>query len=486
MKIEQGMILEVDIESITDDGMGVSKISVDGRDFVIFVIDAITGDRVRVKLLQKKKNYAIARVIKLLEISPKSVVPFDKYFGKSGGCSISRMEYSHQLSEKSRAVLDAISRIGGFDLAHVQCEDIVGMQEPFYYRNKSIYPSGINGFGEVDFGYYKPRSHDIAFEHGGILDNPINVLLTEEVKNWANTHKISVYDEVKHEGILRNLIIRNANSGDIMIAIGANCEELPFGRELVQELLNLDLSRADKFGGIQEDGEISKGVLLQKKPRIVSILHNVQKHKGNAVISNRSNLLYGEQEMKDSIGDLEFKLSLASFFQVNPVQTLKLYRGALEYADLSGDENVWDLYCGAGTISLFLARNCKFVRGNEYVEVAVKNAFENARLNGIDNVDFEAGATEEIIPNWLHKYESPDVVVLDPPRKGAERAVLDAILSVSPQKIVYVSCNPSTLARDLKILCADGNYQLIKLRPYDLFPHTMHVECIALTQRVKS
>ena len=371
-----------------------------------------------------------------------------------------QLSYEEQLRLKEDKVRSCLTRIGkqtDFELC-----PIIGMDEPYGYRNKTQFPVGISRDGRVITGFYAGRTHYIVETDNCCVSQPAANEILRCVRDFLNRHDVPVYDEETGEGLVRHVLIRTARgTGECMVCMVINGESIPQQKEFVESLKNLRLK-----GG-----------------SVTSICLNINKEKTNVILGDRVICLYGNEYITDTIGDLSFRISPLAFFQVNPEQTEKLYAKALEFAGLKGGENVWDLYCGSGTISLFLARKAALVRGVEIVPAAIEDAEENARLNGIENAVFFCGEAEKIFPEWAAEADAQaDVVVVDPPRKGCDAALLDAILKVGPERIVYVSCDPATLARDVKIL-AEGGYKLVKAQPVDMFPHTVHVECVTWMTR---
>ena len=362
---------------------------------------------------------------------------------------------------KAELVEDDLVRIGGFDRTIIEkiAEPIIGMKNPLHYRNKAQIPVGELSDGRIVTGFYARHSHRIVepdASAGCLIGSPENEEITHAVKSWMYENKVHAYDEQTRKGLLRHILIRHGvHTGQVMVCLVINGKSIPAADNLVDRL-------------------------TVACPDITSICINVNKNTGNAILGERTECIWGEPVINDRVGDISFDISAKSFFQVNPVQMEKLYSKALEYADLKGSENVYDLYSGIGTISLFLAKKAGHVTGVEVVPDAVKDAVRNAKLNGFTNTNFYTGKTEDVLPKLVAQGRPADVIVLDPPRKGAEKSVLDTILSVAPSRIVYVSCDPATLARDLRILCENGEYELKRYAPVDQFPESTHVETVVL------
>lgn len=441
----------IQIKGLGSGGEGVGKI----EGFTIFVDGALPEEYIEAEITNVKANYAIGKLESIIQPSPYRISPPCTIAHKCGGCQIQRMDYQKQLEYKTQLVKDSIERIG--KIKDVIIHQTIGMNTPFNYRNKAQFPIGMED-GKAALGFYAKRSHRIVPQHNCLIQHPVNTKISSIVKAYIDKYNLSIYDEEKHKGLLRHLVTRvGFITGEIMVILVANGESIPNIDNLVKRL-------------------------TYEIPEIVSIYLNINKEKTNVILGRENKLIYGKKDIEDYIGDIKFKISPLSFYQVNPIQTKILYEKALEYADLKGDEVVYDAYCGIGTISLFLAQRAKKVIGIEILQEAIKDAKENARINKINNVDFYVGKTEEIIPQLYKNGERADVVVVDPPRKGCDRKLLDTIIQMKPKRVVYVSCKPSTLARDLNYL-EKGGYKAKEIQPVDLFPHTGHVECVVLITR---
>lgn len=443
---------EILVEDISVDGEGIGRI--DG--FTVFVGGALPGEKVRIRVSKVGKNFGYGELLKIIVPSPDRVNPSCPYAERCGGCSLQHLSYSAQLKFKTRRVCDVLKRIGRIENAKVH--EAIGMDDPWRYRNKAQFPVGMAG-NSLAIGFFAPGSHDIVDMDRCIINHQVNDRIVQIIRDFIQRYSIPVYDEVAHRGIIRHVVTKvGFKTGQVMVVIVTNGRSLPHKDRLV-DLLKDDI------------------------PGIIGIVQNVNSKKTNVILGQENITLWGQDHITDILGVLTFKISPLSFFQVNPVQTEVLYGKALEYAGLSGKETVIDLYCGIGTISLFLARNARKVYGIEEVPQAVQDAWRNARINGISNVEFIEGKAEDVIPDLVAAGLSADVVVLDPPRKGCDQAVLGALVRMAPPRIVYVSCNPATLARDLKFLAEHG-YKVEEVQPVDMFPHTTHVECIVLMSRV--
>ena len=475
----------IEIEDIGTDGAGIGK--ADG--YTLFVKDAVIGDIIKAKVIKAKKTYGYARLMEIITPSKDRVEPVCPVARQCGGCQIQQMSYSAQLKYKQKLVRDNLARIGGI----TDCEvlPVIGMENPFNYRNKAQYPVGRNKDGKVVIGFYAGRTHSIVDYTQCAIGAPENAQILEKIRTFINENNISVYDEQSHKGLIRHILIRTGkHTGQIMVCLIINGKTLP---------------HADKLADCLKD--ISG---------MSSIMININKERTNVILGSECSVIWGNSYIEDSICGIMFRISPLSFFQVNPVQTEKLYRKALEYAELTGNETVWDLYCGIGTISLLMATKARKVYGVEIVPQAIEDAKNNALRNSLNNAEFFVGKAEEVVPRIydedMKKAENepvdskenskensglpdsasdesvmrinPDVVVVDPPRKGCDETLLDTIVKMNPKRIVYVSCDSATLARDLKYLAANG-YEIDRVQPVDQFAHTVHVETVVLLSHKK-
>ena len=451
MKKDDTLIIK--IEDLSSEGLGVGH-SEDG--IALFVKDTVIGDLAEVKVMKMKKNYGFARLMKILESSPDRIDPPCPVARQCGGCQIQAMSYEAQLRFKENKVRNNLQRIGKFE--NPPMEPIVGMQEPFRYRNKAQFPVGKDSEGKLSAGFYAGRTHSIISCEDCLLGAEVNQTILKLVLSHMERLGVSTYNEETGKGLVRHIMTRvGFATGQIMVCIVINGNKLPGADALVKKLAAI--------------------------PGMTSITLNVNKEKTNVIMGRELISLWGQDYIEDTIGDVRFRISPLSFYQVNPRQTEKLYGKALEYAGLTGNETVWDLYCGIGTISLFLAQKAKQVYGVEIVPEAIRDAKQNAELNGFTHAEFFVGKAEEVLPE---KYEKEgifaDVIVVDPPRKGCEESVLQTMIQMAPKRIVYVSCDSATLARDLKILCENG-YELQKCCPVDMFGNSVHVESVVLLSR---
>lgn len=444
---------DIEIIDLNHLGKGVGKV----EGFTVFAEGGIPGDVGKVKINKIKKNFALGKMEDIYTPSLNRITPPCPIAHICGGCQIQELKYQQQLNIKKRLVENNIQKIGG--LEDVKIHDVIGMESPFRYRNKSQLPVGKKD-NDLAIGFYKMGTHEIIDTKECLIQHENSDKIIEIVRNYMKDYNIMPYNERTGKGIIRHIVSRvSFRTGDTMVGIVTNKEKIPYEKALIDSL-------------------------VMEVPNIKSIVQNINTRKTNVILGNKNRLLYGEDTIVDYIENLKFKISLKSFLQVNPKQTEVLYKKALEYCDLNGDETVFDLYSGAGTISLFLAQRAKMVYGIEIVEQAVKDAKENAKLNNIDNVQFYAGKSEDIFPKLYNDGVIADVVVVDPPRKGCDEKVLETIVDMNPKKIVYVSCNPSTLARDLKYLDERG-YKAEEIQPVDMFSHTMHIECVVGIQKIQ-
>lgn len=450
MEFKKNDVLTVEIEDMGTEGQGIGKV----QGYTIFVKDAVIGDVAEVKLMKLKKNYGYARLMKLITSSRYRTEPQCHVYRQCGGCQIQPLMYTEQLKFKEKKVRNNLERIGGF--THVPMEPVMGMEEPYHYRNKAQFPVGMDKNGEVITGFYAGRTHDIISNRDCCLGVAENERILQIVLDFMKKYRITPYSEETGNGLVRHILIRKGfATGELMVCLVINGRKLPHKEQLINELLEL------------------KGMK--------SITLNVNQKKTNVILGNEIITLWGEDYIQDNIGEITYRISPLSFYQVNPIQTKRLYETALEYAELKGQETVWDLYCGIGTISLFLAQKAKQVYGVEIIPQAIEDARANASLNGIANAKFYVGKAEEVLPE-LYQQESiyADVIVVDPPRKGCDEKCLDTIVKMQPERVVYVSCDSATLARDLRYLC-DRGYELKRVRACDMFPQTVHVEtCVLL------
>ena len=454
MEYRKNDIVTLEIVDCGTDGEGIGK--ADG--FTVFVKDAVIGDTVKAKIMKAKKNYGYGRLMEILKPSPYRVDPICPSARQCGGCQLQAVSYEEQKAFKEKKLRGHLERIGGFK--ELPMEPLIGMDEPYHYRNKAQFPVGRNKEGRIVTGFYAGRTHAIIENRDCALGIPQNKEVLDRVIAHMEKYNIAPYDEMTGKGLVRHIFIRYGFfTGELMVCLIINGQDLPHQKEMVEKL-----------------GEI---------PGMTSISLNINKKRNNVILGDKVKTIWGKEYITDKIGDISYEISPLSFFQVNPHQTWKLYSKALEYADLHGEETVWDLYCGIGTISLFLAQKAKFVRGVEIVSAAIEDARRNARLNKIDNVEFFVGKAEEVLPREYEKNGVyADVIVVDPPRKGCDEMLLKTILKMQPKRVVYVSCDSATLARDLRFLC-DNGYELKKVYGVDQFPQTVHVETVVLLSQQK-
>jgi len=451
ISIEKNKNYDIEIEDIGSNGEGIGRI----EGLTVFVDNGVPGDKLRIQIDLLKKNYAIGRIMEIIIPSLSRITPQCPLASQCGGCQLQHVDYAAQLDIKTNMVKAAIKRIG--KLENVLIHKTIGMKDPKQYRNKAQFPITVMD-GEALVGFYKKGSHEIVNVNSCHIQHPINDKIISALREYMTKYKITAYNEGTGKGLVRHIVTKAGfTSGEIMVVIVTNGRELPHKEELIR--------------------------MLHKEIPGVSIIQNINTKKGNRILGIECTTLHGKDHIVDYIGNLKFEISPLSFFQVNPMQTKVLYEKALEYASLTGEENVYDIYCGIGTISLCLAQKAKKVYGVEVVEAAIEDANKNARINNVDNVEFFTGEAEVMVPRLYKQGIKADVVVVDPPRKGCNEKVLDTIVKINPERVVYVSCNPATLARDLKYLDEKG-YRTVEVQPVDMFPHTSHVETVVLMSRV--
>ncbi len=439
------------IDNMGYEGEGVGKID----NFTVFVAGAVIGEKVKIKIVKISKNFAFGKLLEIIEASPSRIEPVCSIYKSCGGCNIQHIDYKAQLDFKTNRVIQVINRIG--KLEEVIIHPTLGMESPYNYRNKVQLPVS-NKNGEVKIGFYAARSHDIINMETCHIQDKVADIVVKLTRQWMKEFNIESYNEEKHQGILRHIMIRKGSrTGEVMVVLVTNSKDLPYKEEFI-------------------------ALMTKKIQGLVSVIQNINNEKTNAILGMHCKTLWGKDTITDYIGEFKFEVSPLSFFQVNSIQTEVLYSKALEYANLSGGEVVLDAYCGTGTISLFLSQKAKKVYGVEIVPEAIENAKINAIENKVDNAEFIVGEAEKVIPKLISEGVRADVVVVDPPRKGCEKILLEAISSMEPKTIVYVSCDPGTLARDLGILDELG-YKTLEIQPVDMFPQTAHVECCALLKR---
>ncbi len=468
------------IEDIGVDGEGIGKT----EGYTWFVKNALIGDTVEAVVTKVKKHYGYAKMLNIIEPSPERVEPKCPVARQCGGCQVQELSYEAQLRFKTKKVRGNLERIGGFapEFLDEVMEPICGMcadeevdtkggverratDQAFYYRNKAQFPIGTDKNGKIVTGFYAGRTHQIIPNTECALGAEVNREILNTIVDFMNENHISAYDETTGRGLVRHVLIRcGFTTEEIMVCLVINGDKIPKSEKLVDKLTQIE--------------------------GMTSITYSKNCENTNVIMGKEIGVLWGQGYITDYIGDVKYQISPLSFFQVNPVQTEKLYGQALEYAGLTGKETVWDLYCGIGTISLFLAQNAKKVYGVEIIPQAIADARNNAKINGIENAEFFVGKAEEVLPEYYRKHSgecdnemlSPDVIVVDPPRKGCDETLLQTMVEMSPERIVYVSCDSATLARDLKYLCENG-YEVKKARPVDMFPMTVHVETVVALHR---
>ena len=461
MSYQKNDVLTVKIEDMGHDGEGIGKC----EGYTLFVKDTVIGDLAEVKVIKAKKNYGYARLMRLIKPSEHRVEPICPVARPCGGCQLQMLDYAEQLRFKEKKIAENLQRIGG--MTEIPMEPIVGMETPFRYRNKAQFPIGQDKNGKRITGFYAGRTHQIMENRNCYLGVEQNEEILNRVLTWMEENRVSAYNEETGKGLVRHVLIRfGFTTKEIMVCLVVNGKKLPAEEKLIGSLTEL------------------KGM--------TSISLSVNRERTNVIMGKEIHCLWGQSYITDYIGNVKYQISPLSFYQVNPAQTEKLYGLALEYAGLTGNETVWDLYCGIGTISLFLAQKAKKVYGVEIVPEAIADAKNNAKINQIENAEFFVGKSEEILPSYYEQYAKDhpgeqahaDVIVVDPPRKGCEENLLHTMASMQPDRIVYVSCDSATLARDVKVLGELG-YEVKKVRGVDQFPMTCHVETVVLLSQQK-
>ena len=493
--MQKNDLIELTIEDMSVDGEGIGKYEA----MAFFVKDAVVGDKIRARVTKLKKTYGYARVDEILEPSADRIEPRCTLHKRCGGCQIQTMDYKAQLAFKEKKVRNNLIRLGGFAEAEMDAimEPIVGMEEPYRYRNKAQFPVGLDKEGNIVAGFYAARTHDIIPVMDCQLGVPVNQEILENVIAYMKECKVRPYDEKTGKGLVRHVLIRYGfTTKEIMMCLVINGKSLPASDKLIAKLSVIKGMESISININTKNTNVILGDVTEciwGKPYITDYIHLRECGNVNAGTSADAT---AEFALTDTA--IAYHISPQSFYQVNPVQTEKLYSLALDYAGLTGKESVWDLYCGIGTISLFLAGKAGKVYGVEIVPQAIEDAKNNAKLNGITNAEFFVGKAEEVLPEFYEKNMAnagisvvndtgdmlhPDVIVVDPPRKGCDEKCLDTMLKMQPERIVYVSCDSATLARDLRILC-DGGYELKKVRAVDQFSHTTHVETVCLLEKL--
>ncbi|WP_077324497.1 23S rRNA (uracil(1939)-C(5))-methyltransferase RlmD [Virgibacillus siamensis] len=448
--VKKNEIISLHFEDLTHEGSGVGKI--DG--YPLFVPQALPGEEGRVKVVKANKNFGFGKLLELTKESPERIEPVCD--DKCNGCGLQHMSYNLQLEMKQNQVKNAMKKIAHLD--HVPVHPIIGMDKPMHYRNKVQIPVGEKN-GKLITGFYQKRSHHIIENtETCVTHNEVINEVVKAVRDISNRYGIKPYNEKDHRGVLRHIMVRTGGkTKDVMVVLVTRTNKLPHKEELINEL-------------------------TAQFPHLKSIVHNVNSKQTNVILGDKTEVVWGDAYIHDKIGDITFAISAKSFYQVNPSQTKKLYNKALEYAAIDHNDLVIDAYCGIGTISLFLAQKAKKVYGVEVVPEAISDAKKNAKMNGITNAEFFVGEAEKVMPWWKAQGLNPDVIVVDPPRKGCDEELLQAMIEMQPKRIVYVSCNPSTLARDLRIL-EDGGFQTQEVQPVDMFPLTPHIESVCWLER---
>lgn len=517
--VRKNDIVTVEIEDMSSEGQGIGIVRDESTGgacgFVLFIKDTVIGDVAEVKVIKTKKSYGYARMVRLITPSKDRVEARCPVARQCGGCQLQEMNYAAQLIFKQNKVKNNLKRIGGLSEENKDYEmlPIIGMDapyEPFNYRNKAQFPVGADKDGNLRIGFYAGRTHDIIECEDCCIGAPVNAGILAIIRKWMLKNNIKPYDEANHSGLIRHVLIRvGFATGQICVCLIINANRLDNYSELVENL--------SQIAGM------------------ASIMVNFNRERGNVILGSRCETLWGTPYIEDCIGSVRYRISPLSFYQVNPVQTRRMYDKVVEFAALTGSESVWDLYCGIGTIALYIAGKAKQVYGVEIVPQAIEDAKQNARLNNIENAEFFVGRAEEVVPRFYEEKRkkagigegeikneqaeadvrgaalddadlsqlkgagirarttsnssdmlAPDVIIVDPPRKGCDAALLDTMLLMAPSRIVYVSCDSATLARDLKYLTDSGDYKVEKVQCYDNFCQGVHVETVVLLSRVKA
>lgn len=450
--LQKNEVREGKVIDLTHEGHGVVKLD----RYPIFIPNALIDETIEYKVIKVKKNFAIGKLLDIKVQSNQRVEPPCVYYYKCGGCQLQHLSYQAQLAMKKEQVNNLFHRKANFENTIIH--DTIGMETPWRYRNKSQIPVGKNEDNDAIMGFYRQRSHQIIDMDECLIQDTKHQDVMNHVKQWFNELNVSIYDERKKAGLMRHVVIRTGHyTGDLMVIFVTN------GKKFKQS-------------------DIMTQKLIEAFPNIKSVKHNINNTHSNVIMGDVSHTLYGVDQIEDTLSDITFKISDQSFYQINSTQTEKLYQRAIEYADLQGEETVLDTYCGIGTIGLYMAPKAKHVYGVEVVPEAIEDAKKNATINQFENTTFVCGKAEEVILKWKAQGIKPDVVMVDPPRKGCDESFLDTLLELNPRRIVYISCNPSTQQRDAQHLATQ--YELTQITPVDMFPHTTHVETVAQFDRI--
>ncbi|MCD8910720.1 23S rRNA (uracil(1939)-C(5))-methyltransferase RlmD [Staphylococcus gallinarum] len=450
--LQKNEVREGKVIDLTHEGHGVVKLD----RYPIFIPNALIDETIEYKVIKVKKNFAIGKLLDIKVQSNQRVEPPCVYYYKCGGCQLQHLSYQAQLAMKKEQVINLFHRKANFE--NTVIHDTIGMETPWRYRNKSQIPVGKNEDNDAIMGFYRQRSHQIIDMDECLIQDTKHQDVMNHVKQWCNELNVSIYDERKKAGLMRHVVIRTGHyTGDLMVIFVTN------GKKFKQS-------------------DIMTQKLIETFPNIKSVKHNINNTHSNVIMGDVSHTLYGVDQIEDTLSDITFKISDQSFYQINSTQTEKLYQRAIEYADLQGEETVLDTYCGIGTIGLYMAPKAKHVYGVEVVPEAIEDAKKNATINQFENTTFVCGKAEEVILKWKAQGIKPDVVMVDPPRKGCDESFLDTLLELNPRRIVYISCNPSTQQRDAQHLATQ--YELTQITPVDMFPHTTHVETVAQFDRI--
>lgn len=448
--LKKGDIVDLELDNLAHGGDCVGRYN----GLAFFVPGGVPGEKVLVRVVEKKKNYARGKIIKIIEKAKERISPTCSVYKECGGCQLQHINYDKQLEDKQRVVESLLHRIGGID--NIVVNPVIGAEFPWNYRNKAQFPLTVDDKGKINTGFFKKGTHEVVIQNNCNIQHPLINRIAKKTLNILNKYEISVYNEIEHRGLLRHLVIRaGVCTNQALITIVTSQNIFPHKYEIAKQLIN-------------------------EVPELVGVFQNINSEKTNVILGKEMELLAGQQYYIDYIGNIKFAISPQSFFQVNTLQADKLYNKVLQYSGLTGKEIVFDGYCGIGSIALYMANKAKKVYGIEEVEEAIKDAKNNARLNNIKNCEFQTGKVEDKLPELIKKGIRPDLVIFDPPRKGLSDSVINTVKKARPERIIYVSCNPATLARDLAKF--KENYSILKVQPVDMFPQTYHIETVVLMQ----
>lgn len=450
MPVEKNQEYIVEIVDNGFEGEGIAKIN----NFTIFIPNALKGEKIKILVVKVLKSHAFGKILEILEASKYRTKVDCKTYKRCGGCDLRHIEYDETLKMKQNAVQSLVNKT----LKNkIKVQETLGMEKPYYYRNKAQYPVGIGKDGKATIGVFANRTHEIIPIQECLIQNKKSQELAKFIVDFINSNQISIYNEKEQKGLIRHIVTKvGIRTNEIMCVIVINGRKIPNEKELVDQI-------------------------LKKFPEVKTIIKNINTKNTNVVMGKENISLYGEGYINDILGEYEFKISPNSFYQVNPIQAEKLYELGVQAAHITKNDVVFDLYCGIGTISLFMAKYAKKVYGIEIVEDAVKDANINSKINNIKNTEFIAGDVEKVLDNLINvRNIIPDIIMVDPPRKGLDNKSIENILKIVPKKLIYISCNPATLVRDLSKI--EGKYEILSIKPVDMFPFSKHIECVAVLQ----